>query len=73
MLRRLFLIHAHHVVARVGIPVTESPRLQELRAAARQRRDALHIPAWEPYGHFPTRGRVDVQQTWRDKGWRHQS
>lgn len=65
-------LHAHRLVVHVGIPVTESPRMQELRAAATQRRDELCIPAWEPYGSFHTRGRIDVQQTWRDKGWRHQ-
>ena len=66
-------VHSHHEIVHVGIPITEPPRIQELRAQAKQRLDELCIPAWEPYGRFPTGARVNVLQTWRDHGWEPRS
>lgn len=62
------LIHQHLQIVRVQLPVV-GPTINEWRAAqAKKRMDELSIHPWEPYAPFPTGGRIDVEQTWRDRG-----
>lgn len=69
MLRLLLnaVIRHHHQVNKVRFEVVGPTMLDFKAAQARARRDALCIPAWEPYGKF-ARPHTDVAATWRARG-----
>jgi hypothetical protein len=61
-------MHQHHQIVEVRLPVI-GPTINEWRAAqAKQRMDMLSIYPWEPGAPFPTGGRINVEQTWKDRG-----